>query len=95
MPASWKVALMSGPASVTAGSSVAGATGRNGGWGQAPNKALKKGDDGDAVVALKRRLIAENYLSADSLTGDLCQDWFWATLPADTLTDRTPDERLN
>ena len=35
MPDSWKVALMSGPASVTAGSSVAGQRGRNGGRGQA------------------------------------------------------------
>jgi len=35
MPDSWKVALMSGPASVTAGSSVASRRGRNGGRGQA------------------------------------------------------------
>lgn len=42
----------------------------NGGWGTVPSKALKKGDDGDAVVALKRRLIAEGYLAADALTGD-------------------------
>jgi len=41
-----------------------------GGWGTVPNKSLAKGDDGDAVVALKRRLIAEGYLSSDALSGD-------------------------
>jgi hypothetical protein len=41
-----------------------------GGWAGVPNKSLSKGDDGDAVVALKRRLIAEGYLAADALTGD-------------------------
>lgn len=41
-----------------------------GGWGSVPSKALAKGSDGDAVVALKRRLIAEGYLGADSLTGE-------------------------
>lgn len=41
-----------------------------GGWGSVPNKGLAKGDDGDAVVALKRRLIAEGYLSSDALSGD-------------------------
>ena len=41
-----------------------------GGWGTISTRGLAKGDDGDAVVALKRRLIAEGYLSADSLSGD-------------------------
>lgn len=41
-----------------------------GGWGQLGSKALDKGDDGDAVVALKKRLIAEGYLGDDSLTGE-------------------------
>jgi L,D-transpeptidase YcbB len=41
-----------------------------GGWGAISAKSLSKGDDGDAVVALKRRLVAEGYLTADSLTGD-------------------------
>jgi L,D-transpeptidase catalytic domain/Putative peptidoglycan binding domain len=41
-----------------------------GGWGAISAKSLSKGDDGDAVVALKRRLMAEGYLTADSLTGD-------------------------
>ena len=41
-----------------------------GGWGTISTRGLSKGDDGDAVVALKRRLIAEGYLSADSLSGD-------------------------
>src|SRR5688572_9771454 len=41
-----------------------------GGWGTVPNKGLSKGDKGDAVVALKRRLIAEGYLAADALTGE-------------------------
>jgi murein L,D-transpeptidase YcbB/YkuD len=50
-----------------------------GGWGAVPYKNLGKGDDGDAVVALKRRLIAENYLSADALTGDTGV-WFTASV---------------
>lgn len=41
-----------------------------GGWGTISTRGLAKGDDGDAVVALKRRLAAEGYLSADSLSGD-------------------------
>ena len=41
-----------------------------GGWGTISSKSLSKGDDGDAVVALKRRLMAEDYLPADSLSGD-------------------------
>ena len=48
-----------------------------GGWGTVPGKGLKKGDDGDAVVALKRRLIAEGYLAADALTGDTAA-WYTA-----------------
>lgn len=48
-----------------------------GGWGTVPNKSLSKGDDGDAVVALKRRLIAEDYLSSEALTGDTAQ-WYTA-----------------
>lgn len=51
----------------------------NGGWGTISGKALKKGDDGDAVVALKRRLIAEGYLAADALTGDTAV-WYTAAV---------------
>jgi hypothetical protein len=48
-----------------------------GGWGGVPSKGLKKGDDGDAVVALKRRLIAEGYLASETLTGDT-GSWYTA-----------------
>jgi L,D-transpeptidase YcbB len=48
-----------------------------GGWAGVPNKGLKKGNDGQAVVALKRRLIAEGYLASDTLTGDTAT-WFTA-----------------
>lgn len=48
-----------------------------GGWAGVPNKSLSKGDDGDAVVALKRRLIAEGYLSADALSGETAA-WYTA-----------------
>jgi L,D-transpeptidase YcbB len=50
-----------------------------GGWGTVPNKGLSKGDDGDAVVALKRRLIAEGYLSADALSGETAM-WYTASV---------------
>ena len=50
-----------------------------GGWGTVSNKALAKGDDGEAVVALKRRLIAEGYLSADALSGETAM-WFTAAV---------------
>ena len=50
-----------------------------GGWKQLASKALKKGDDGDAVVALKRRLIAEGYLGDDSLTGETAV-WYTAAV---------------
>ena len=50
-----------------------------GGWGTVSNKALGKGDDGEAVVALKRRLIAEGYLSADALSGETAM-WFTAAV---------------
>ncbi|WP_162918285.1 L,D-transpeptidase family protein [Taklimakanibacter deserti] len=50
-----------------------------GGWAGVPNKSLKKGDDGDAVVALKRRLIAEGYLAADALTGETAR-WYTAAV---------------
>jgi Ca2+-binding RTX toxin-like protein len=33
--------------------------------------------------------------SADVLTGGAGQDWFWAQLPQDTLTDRDPSEQVN
>jgi hypothetical protein len=48
-----------------------------GGWGAVSGKSLTKGDNGDAVVALKRRLIAEGYLPADTLTGDTAV-WYTA-----------------
>ena len=50
-----------------------------GGWGSVPSKGLAKGDDGDDVVALKRRLIAEGYLSADALSGETGV-WFTAAV---------------
>ncbi|MGE0008677.1 MAG: murein L,D-transpeptidase [Parvibaculaceae bacterium] len=50
-----------------------------GGWGTVPNKGLAKGDDGDAVVALKRRLITEGYLAADALSGETAM-WYTATV---------------
>ncbi|MGE0239621.1 MAG: L,D-transpeptidase family protein, partial [Parvibaculaceae bacterium] len=50
-----------------------------GGWGTVPNKGLGKGDEGEAVVALKRRLIAEGYLSADALSGETAV-WFTAAV---------------
>jgi len=50
-----------------------------GGWAGVPNKSLSKGDDGDAVVALKRRLIAEGYLAADALTGETAK-WYTAAV---------------
>jgi murein L,D-transpeptidase YcbB/YkuD len=71
--------------SVTSAGAMANAISRyeaiaaQGGWGTVSNKALAKGDDGDAVVVLKRRLIAENYLSADALTGDTAM-WYTASV---------------
>lgn len=50
-----------------------------GGWGSISTRGLSKGDDGDAVVALKRRLVAEGYLSADSLSGDTAV-WYTAAV---------------
>jgi peptidoglycan hydrolase-like protein with peptidoglycan-binding domain len=41
-----------------------------GGWGELGSKTLSKGDDGPAVVDLKKRLIAEGYLGEDSLGGE-------------------------
>jgi L,D-transpeptidase YcbB len=40
-----------------------------GGWGELAPRSLKKGAKGDAVVALRQRLVAENYLPFDSLSG--------------------------
>ena len=40
-----------------------------GGWQQLPVKKLTKGNKGDAVVALRQRLVAENYLPFDTLSG--------------------------
>jgi hypothetical protein len=37
----------------------------------------------------------KNDTSADLLTGGPGQDWFWASLPQDTLTDRAADEVVN
>lgn len=48
-----------------------------GGWNTLSGKTLGKGDDGAAVVALKRRLIPEGYLGADALSGETAQ-WFTA-----------------
>jgi hypothetical protein len=69
--------------SVSSGGAMANAISRyeavaaQGGWGKISSKGLSKGDDGEAVVALKRRLIAEGYLGADALSGETAQ-WFTA-----------------
>lgn len=69
--------------SVNSGGAMANAISRyeavaaQGGWGTIAKKGLSKGDEGEAVIALKRRLIAEGYLSADALSGDAAQ-WFTA-----------------
>ena len=41
-----------------------------GGWQQLPMKKLTKGNKGAPVVALRQRLVAENYLPFDTLNGD-------------------------
>ena len=41
-----------------------------GGWQQLPIRSLKKGAKGDAVQALRQRLVAENYLPFDTLGGE-------------------------
>ncbi len=41
-----------------------------GGWQQLGPKSLKKGAKGEAVLALRQRLIAENYLPFDSLNSE-------------------------
>jgi murein L,D-transpeptidase YcbB/YkuD len=38
-----------------------------GGWQELPSRTLKKGAKGEAVMALRQRLVAENYLSFDTL----------------------------
>lgn len=39
-----------------------------GGWRELPQQTLKKGMKGDAVIALRQRLVSENYLPFDTLT---------------------------
>ena len=41
-----------------------------GGWEELPARPLKKGAKGEAVIALRQRLVRENYLPFDSLSGD-------------------------
>jgi murein L,D-transpeptidase YcbB/YkuD len=41
-----------------------------GGWRQLEPRTLKKGARGDAVIALRQRLVSENYLPFDSLSGE-------------------------
>lgn len=41
-----------------------------GGWLQLPVKQLKKGNKGDSVLAVRHRLVAENYLPFESLSAD-------------------------
>ncbi len=41
-----------------------------GGWSELEARTLKKGSKGDAVIALRQRLVAENYLSFDTLSGE-------------------------
>jgi len=40
-----------------------------GGWQQLPARTLTKGNKGDSVIALRQRLVSENYLPFDSLSG--------------------------
>jgi len=46
-----------------------------GGWEPLASRPLKKGAHGDAVIALRQRLIRENYLSFDSLASDNSPDY--------------------
>jgi len=46
-----------------------------GGWEDLAERSLKKGAKGDAVIALRQRLIRENYLSFDSLSSDSSPDY--------------------
>lgn len=46
-----------------------------GGWEPLAARPLKKGARGDAVIALRQRLIRENYLSFDSLASDSSPDY--------------------
>ncbi|MFO1133344.1 MAG: L,D-transpeptidase family protein [Hyphomicrobiales bacterium] len=46
-----------------------------GGWEPLPARTLKKGAKGEAVIALRQRLIRENYLSFDSLSSDSSPDY--------------------
>ena len=41
-----------------------------GGWEELPSRTLKKGVKGDSVLALRQRLVRENYLPFDSLSGE-------------------------
>jgi len=41
-----------------------------GGWQDLPQKTLKKGAKGDAVIALRQRLVRENYLPFETLVED-------------------------
>lgn len=41
-----------------------------GGWPELPVKQLKKGNKGDSVIALRHRLVAENYLPFESLSAE-------------------------
>ena len=41
-----------------------------GGWEELENRTLKKGSKGEAVLALRQRLVAENYLPFDTLQSD-------------------------
>ncbi len=41
-----------------------------GGWEELPPRTLKKGAKGESVIALRQRLIRENYLSFDSLSSE-------------------------
>ena len=41
-----------------------------GGWQELPSRTLKKGQKGEAVMALRQRLVAENYLPFDTLQSE-------------------------
>ena len=46
-----------------------------GGWKQLQAKTLKKGAKGDAVLALRQRLVTENYLPFDTLHSETASDY--------------------
>jgi murein L,D-transpeptidase YcbB/YkuD len=60
-----------------------------GGWGELPAQTLKKGSKGDAVIALRQRLVAENYLPFDTLSSET------ANIYDDELTEAVRAFQIN